>query len=179
MDRERLRRYIERGLSLIQIGALENRDPSTVGHWVNKHGLEANGKAKYAPRGGITREQREPLVEAGSTLEELAGRKRRGASFSVPTATPRWRSDSGRSTELPHLDSNQDGFINSEECCHYIMGDLGIPADAAHSLGTAFGERFDEFCAGDRAIVCSSPIRDRPRPLPERRVAQHPPHRHA
>ena len=53
MDRDRLKRYLEQGLSLPQIGALENRDPSTVGYWVRKHGLEANGRGKYAPRGAL------------------------------------------------------------------------------------------------------------------------------
>ncbi len=72
MDRDRLKRYLEQGLSLIEIGALENRDPSTVGYWVKKHGLVANGKSKYAPRGGLTREQLAPLVESGATLQEMA-----------------------------------------------------------------------------------------------------------
>jgi hypothetical protein len=72
MDRELLKGYLERGLSLIEIGTLENRDPSTVGYWVKKHGLAANGRAKYAPLGGLAREQLEPLVEAGATLQETA-----------------------------------------------------------------------------------------------------------
>jgi transposase len=72
MDRDRLKAYLEQGLSLIEIGALENRDPSTVGYWVQKHGLVANGRDKYAPRGSLTRAQLEPLVEAGSTLAEIA-----------------------------------------------------------------------------------------------------------
>jgi IS30 family transposase len=53
MDRELLERYLKQGLSLPQIGALIGRDPSTVGYWVQKHGLVANGRAKYAPRGGL------------------------------------------------------------------------------------------------------------------------------
>jgi hypothetical protein len=57
---------------LPQIGALTNRDPSTVGYWVTKHGLVANGKAKHAPRGGLTHEELEPLAESGATLEEMA-----------------------------------------------------------------------------------------------------------
>jgi len=72
MDRDVLKQYLEDGLSLIQIGALENRDPSTVGYWVAKHGLVANGRDKYAPRGGLTREQLEPLVESGATLQQIA-----------------------------------------------------------------------------------------------------------
>jgi hypothetical protein len=80
MDRELLKRYLDEGLSLPQIGLLTNRDPSTVGYWVEKHGLVANGKAKYAPRGGLTREQLEPLVEDGVTLEEMAAELDRSVS---------------------------------------------------------------------------------------------------
>jgi DNA-binding transcriptional ArsR family regulator len=72
VDRELLKGYLDRGLSLIEIGAAMNRDPSTVGYWVEKHGLEANGKQKYAPRGGLSREELQPLVEGGSTLKEIA-----------------------------------------------------------------------------------------------------------
>ena len=72
MDRDLLNGSLDDGLSLIEIGALTNRDPSTVGYWVKKHGLTANGQEKYAPRGGLTREQLEPLVESGATLKEMA-----------------------------------------------------------------------------------------------------------
>ncbi len=72
MDRELLAGYLKQGLSLTEIGALMNRDPSTVGYWVQKHGLTANGKAKYAPRGGLAREQLVPLVERRATLHEMA-----------------------------------------------------------------------------------------------------------
>jgi transposase len=64
--------FISSGLSLPQIGALVDRDPSTVGYWVEKHGLVANGRAKYAPRAGLTRTQLEPLVDSGATLEGMA-----------------------------------------------------------------------------------------------------------
>ena len=72
MDRDLLERYLAEGLSLIEIGTLENRDPSTVGYWVQKHGLTANGQAKYAPRGGLSKAQLEPLVADGATLHEIA-----------------------------------------------------------------------------------------------------------
>lgn len=61
--------YLEQGLSLIQIGALENRDPSTVGYWVRKYGLEANGRDRYAPRGGIERELLEALIRRELTIQ--------------------------------------------------------------------------------------------------------------
>jgi hypothetical protein len=72
MDREQLKRWLEEGLSLPQIGALVGRDPSTVGYWVERYGLVAKGREKYAPRGGLTREELAPLVEAGLTLAEMS-----------------------------------------------------------------------------------------------------------
>lgn len=72
MDRALLKRYLDQGLSLAQIGNLEDRDRSTVGYWVRKHGLSANGTTAHAPRGGISREQLEPLVETGLYLAVIA-----------------------------------------------------------------------------------------------------------
>src|ERR671919_1385318 len=72
MNGDMLRSWLDAGLSLTEIGALTNRDPSTVGYWVEKHGLVANGREKYAPRGGLTKDQLEPLIEAGCTQAEIA-----------------------------------------------------------------------------------------------------------
>ena len=72
MDRDQLKLWLEEGLSLPQIGELTGRDSSTVGYWVQKYGFVANGNARYSPRGGVTREQLEPLVESGATLREMA-----------------------------------------------------------------------------------------------------------
>lgn len=67
-----MKAYLEQGLSLIQIGALENRDPSTVGYWVRKYGFDANGRDRYAPRGGIERERLEALIRRELTIQEIA-----------------------------------------------------------------------------------------------------------
>jgi Homeodomain-like domain len=80
MDRDRLEGYLEQGLSLNQIGALENRDPSTVGYWVRKHGLEANGRARYAPRGGVDRDTLLDQIERGLTIQQIADELRLSAS---------------------------------------------------------------------------------------------------
>ena len=80
MDRDFLEECLANGMSLTEIGALTNRNPSTVGYWVEKHGLIANGKARYAPRGGLTREQLEPLMESGLTLREIAAELDRSMS---------------------------------------------------------------------------------------------------
>jgi len=43
MDRDQLKRWLDDGLSLPQIGALVNRDPSTVGDWVQKYAWPQTG----------------------------------------------------------------------------------------------------------------------------------------
>jgi DNA-binding CsgD family transcriptional regulator len=80
MDRARLEQYLKDGLSLPQIGTLENRDASTVGYWVKKYGLTANGKEKFAPRGGLTRDELQARVEDGLTVRQIAAELHRSES---------------------------------------------------------------------------------------------------
>ncbi len=94
MDRKRLERYLEEGLSLDEIGILENRDPSTVGYWVRKFGLEAERPVPSTQRKGpITRETLEPLVEAGLTIAEIGEHIGRSAG-----ATRHWLNKHGLKT---------------------------------------------------------------------------------
>jgi hypothetical protein len=72
VEREALERFLQQGLSLPEIGRLVGKDPSTVGYWVRKHGLVANGRAKHAPRGGIERGRLARLIERGLTRAEIA-----------------------------------------------------------------------------------------------------------
>jgi DNA-binding transcriptional ArsR family regulator len=72
MDKRFLGDCLGRGMSLSQIGELAGKDPSTVGYWVQKHGLKANGAEKYAPRGGLRRDALEALVDRKLTLEEMS-----------------------------------------------------------------------------------------------------------
>jgi len=80
VERGLLERYLEDGLSLEQIGVLANRDPSTVGYWVIRHGLAANGRDKHAARGGLTRHQLERLIGEGLAIREIASRTQRSPS---------------------------------------------------------------------------------------------------
>lgn len=72
MDRESLRLLLGQGESLERIAARFRRHPSTVSYWIAKHGLEANGHAKHAARGGLQREVLERLVGDGLSIGEIA-----------------------------------------------------------------------------------------------------------
>ncbi|MGI8460550.1 MAG: hypothetical protein ACR2OC_02775 [Solirubrobacterales bacterium] len=72
MDRDLLSGFLEDGLSLNEIAKNVSRHPSTVGYWIAKHGLVANGHEKYAGRGGISKVELERLVSQGLTLREIA-----------------------------------------------------------------------------------------------------------
>jgi transposase len=72
VEREWLEQQLEQGKSLPAIAKLVGKDASTVGYWVKKHGLRANGADKYSPRGGVTRDRLAPLVASGMTLEAIA-----------------------------------------------------------------------------------------------------------
>jgi 5-methylcytosine-specific restriction endonuclease McrA len=72
VDRNFLEECIEAGMSLPEIGRLADRSPGTVGYWVTKHGLQANGKARFSRKGPLDREQLRALVADGLTLREIA-----------------------------------------------------------------------------------------------------------
>jgi len=74
MERAWLHSQLTSGRSIESIARELNRDPSTVAYWVNKHGLVSSFAAKHAARGGIAREQLEPLVEAGLSVRAIAER---------------------------------------------------------------------------------------------------------
>lgn len=74
MDKEFLSDCLAKGMSLPQIGRLTDRPPGTVGYWVAKHGLVANGKEKFSPGAGsvVTQAALEPLVMEGRTIKQIA-----------------------------------------------------------------------------------------------------------
>jgi transposase len=72
MDRASLEVLLERGLSLAEIGRRFDRHEATVSYWVRKHGLEAVNRQKHAARGGLSREDLEPLVKRGASIAEVA-----------------------------------------------------------------------------------------------------------
>ncbi len=60
------------GRSIESIARESGRSPSTVAYWVNKHGLTSTHAARHRARGGLTREQLEPLIEEGRSIREIA-----------------------------------------------------------------------------------------------------------
>jgi transposase len=72
MDKGFLEECLAKGMSLEAIGKLAGKHPSTVGYWMQKHGLRANGAARHTPKGGLTRDELEPLVNEGLTIEGIA-----------------------------------------------------------------------------------------------------------
>ena len=72
MDRASLRDLLEQGLSLAEIGRRFDRHEATIAYWVQKHGLQAVNREKHAARGGLRREDLEPLIDQGATIAEIA-----------------------------------------------------------------------------------------------------------
>jgi transposase len=74
MDRDLLASMLAEGLSLAAIGRRVGRHESTVAYWLDYHGLRPVNGDRHAARGGLTREQLEPLVEAGMSIAQIAAR---------------------------------------------------------------------------------------------------------
>ncbi len=67
-----VRPALGQGLSLAEIGRRFGRHEATVSYWVKKYGLEAVNHGKHEAKGGLTREQLDPLVQAGLSTMDIA-----------------------------------------------------------------------------------------------------------
>jgi transposase len=72
MERAVLKELLGEGLSLAEIGRRLDRHESTVASWLRRHGLEACGRERHAPKGALTHGQLAPLVEAGMSVAQIA-----------------------------------------------------------------------------------------------------------
>jgi transposase-like protein len=81
MDAPWLASQLESGRSIESIARETGKSASTVASWVDKHGLTSQHAARHRARGGLTREQLEPLVEARVPIRAMAGQL--GVSYST------------------------------------------------------------------------------------------------
>jgi transposase len=72
MDRTSLEQMLDQGLSLAEIGRRFDLHESTVGYWVEKHGLRAANRDKHVARGRLERRDLAPLVAAGMSTTQIA-----------------------------------------------------------------------------------------------------------
>ena len=72
MEPAPLEEMLAEGLSLAAMGRRLGRHESTVVYWLERYGLRAVNAEQHAARGGLTREQLEPLVEAGMSIAQIA-----------------------------------------------------------------------------------------------------------
>lgn len=72
MDRALLRGMLHEGLSLAEIARRSSLHESTVGYWVKKHELRAVNHDKHRPRGELSFDELQPLVDAGRSISEIA-----------------------------------------------------------------------------------------------------------
>jgi len=72
MDRRALKRMLEEGLSLAEIGRRLERHESTVAYWVRKYSLRAVNDERHVALGRLDRGQLEALVSEGKSLAEIA-----------------------------------------------------------------------------------------------------------
>jgi transposase len=80
MEKRFLEDCLAKGMSLEAIGREVGKHPSTVGHWVKKHGLAPFGTGRYAPKGALCSEQLRALAASGATAVEIGRELHRSAS---------------------------------------------------------------------------------------------------
>jgi 5-methylcytosine-specific restriction endonuclease McrA len=80
MDRVELEAFITLGLSLQEIGRIYQKDHSTIGYWLKKHGLRSAHHDRFAPRGALDRDHLAALVDRGLTTTQIAAATARSTS---------------------------------------------------------------------------------------------------
>ncbi|HKI67147.1 MAG TPA: hypothetical protein VJ989_07760 [Solirubrobacterales bacterium] len=80
MEKGFLEECLANGMSLEAIGREVAKHPSTVGYWMQKYGLSANGAPRFAPRGAVEEEELQALAGEGATLTEMAEKLDRNPS---------------------------------------------------------------------------------------------------
>ncbi|MFN8159794.1 MAG: hypothetical protein U0R52_01940 [Solirubrobacterales bacterium] len=94
MDKRFLEECLAKGMSLEAIGREVGRHPSTVGYWLEKHGLVASGSHRHSPKRKVDPQRLRVMVAAGASLRELA------AEFDSSCSTVRyWLGKLGLETE--------------------------------------------------------------------------------
>ena len=81
MDCKTLAALLAEGRSIESIARETGRATSTVGYWVNQHGLSSTHAPRHAPRGGIERAELEALLAEGLTIRAVA--ERLGVSYTT------------------------------------------------------------------------------------------------
>jgi transposase-like protein len=72
MERDWLEARLATGRSIESIAREVGKSPSTIGYWVQKHGLRSQHAPKHAARGGVERETLRELVERGLSMRQIA-----------------------------------------------------------------------------------------------------------
>jgi hypothetical protein len=132
MDRAWLEHQLGAGRSVEAIAREVDRDPSTVAYWVDKHGLVSIHAEKHAARGGIAREQLEPLVTAGLSIRAIG--ERLGVSYAT---VQHWLKKHGLKTRRSVEPRGSDARTIERKC-------------PVHGL-TTFGRRRDGYF---RCLAC-------------------------
>jgi transposase len=98
MERAVLKQLLDEGLSLAEIGRRVELHESTVGYWVQRHGLLAYNHGKYAAKGALAKAELETMIAGGMSIAQIAPRVDRSK------ATVRhWLTDYGLRTRTSEM----------------------------------------------------------------------------
>ena len=138
MEAAWLQTRLESGRSIESIAQEAGKHPSTIGYWVNRHGLMSHHAARHAPKGAIEQAELRALVEQGLSIRQIAAELDRSA-----TTVRHWLSRYGLATQ-PERYSSRVGPKPSgllRECAVHAWGAfVRIGAVGRYRCGRCNGE---------------------------------------
>jgi transposase len=106
MERDWLEARLAEGRSIESIAKEVGKHPSTVAYWAKKHGLRSQHVERHAPRGGLTRDELERLVDGALSIRQIA------QTVGLSEATVRhWLRQHGLTTQRARSDGPQPAEV--------------------------------------------------------------------
>jgi transposase-like protein len=141
VDKASLELLLSQGLSLGEIGKRFGRDPSTVGYWVRKHGLQAANRDRHLPKGAPAREEVERLLAEGASIAKIARTLERSES-SVKHWLDKWGLRTSQSVRRERaVEARRAGLAMTKLVCrHHGLTDFWLEGRGSYRCLKCRGE---------------------------------------
>lgn len=120
MDRGALKLMLDEGLSLAEIARRSSLHESTVGYWVEKHGLRAVNRDRHAARGGLSKVDLGQLIAGGASIAVIAqtlGRSKTAIRHWLARYGLRTTAKAGARAREGTREAKQAGSLEAELAC--------------------------------------------------------------
>jgi transposase len=141
VDKASLELLLAKGLSLAEIGRRFGKDPSTVGYWVRKHGLQAVNRERHLAKGAPSKETLSRLAADGYSRASMAEQLGRSET-SIQYWLRKWGIRTMASVRREHAENarREGQAVARLVCRHHGLTDFWIEGRGSYRCIKCRGE---------------------------------------